>query len=223
MIQPFLVSSFLPSIAVFSNMAAILAVYIKIWLKAKNKILFFSHAILFLNIQQLLYYASQMPQWQKTHLPVQDHRRHGFSPWSGSPEVDTLKWEDPLKKDHREAGSQRKQRNSKQPSTSASLTTWKPLTVWNTTNCVKFLRIWEYQTTLPVSWEICMWVKKQQNWTTDWFKIGKGLRQGYVLSPCLFNFYTEYIMQNARLDELQAGIKIARGNITTSDMQMIPL
>ena len=58
-----------------------------------------------------------------------------------------------------------------------------------------------------------MWVNKQQNWTTDWFKIGKGLRQGYVLSPCLFNFYTEYIMQNARLDEIQAGIKIARGNI----------
>ena len=58
-----------------------------------------------------------------------------------------------------------------------------------------------------------MWVKKQQNWTTDWFKIGKGLRQGCILSSCLFNFYTEYIMQNARLDELQAGIKIARGNI----------
>ena len=58
-----------------------------------------------------------------------------------------------------------------------------------------------------------MWVKKQQNWTTDWFKIGKGLRQGCTLSSCLFNFYTEYIMQNARLDELQAGMKIARGNI----------
>ena len=58
-----------------------------------------------------------------------------------------------------------------------------------------------------------MWVKKQQNWTTDWFKIGKGLRQGYVLSPCLFNFYTECIMQNARLDEAEAGIKIARRNI----------
>jgi len=49
--------------------------------------------------------------------------------------------------------------------------------------------------------------------TTDWFQIGKGVRQGYILSPCLFKFYTEYIMRNARLDEAQAGIKIARSNI----------
>ena len=48
---------------------------------------------------------------------------------------------------------------------------------------------------------------------TDWFQIGKGVRQGCVLSPCLFNLYTEYIMQNARLDEAQAGIKIAGRNI----------
>ena len=56
-------------------------------------------------------------------------------------------------------GSWRKQRNFRK--TSASLTTLKPLTVWITTNCGKFLR-WEYQTTLSVSWETCMWVKKQQ-------------------------------------------------------------
>ena len=49
--------------------------------------------------------------------------------------------------------------------------------------------------------------------TTDWFQIGKGVRQGCILSPCLFNLYTEYIMQNAGLDEAQAGIKIARRNI----------
>ena len=49
--------------------------------------------------------------------------------------------------------------------------------------------------------------------TTDWFQIGKGVRQGCILSPCLFNFYTEYIMRNAELDEAQAGIKIARRNI----------
>ena len=49
--------------------------------------------------------------------------------------------------------------------------------------------------------------------TTDWFQIGKGVRQGCVLSPCLFNFYAEYIMWNAGLDEAQAGIKIARRNI----------
>ena len=49
--------------------------------------------------------------------------------------------------------------------------------------------------------------------TTDWFKIGKGVRQGCILSPCLFNLHAEYIMQNARLDEAQAGIKIAERNI----------
>ena len=49
--------------------------------------------------------------------------------------------------------------------------------------------------------------------TTDWFQRGKGVRQGYLLSPCLFNLHAEYIMQNARLEEAQAGIKIARRNI----------
>ena len=49
--------------------------------------------------------------------------------------------------------------------------------------------------------------------TTDWFQIGKGVRQGCILSPCLFNLYTEYIMRNTGLDEAQTGIKIARRNI----------
>ena len=49
--------------------------------------------------------------------------------------------------------------------------------------------------------------------TTDWFQIGKGVRQGFILSPCLFNFCAEYIMQNAALDEAQAGIKVAGRNI----------
>ena len=49
--------------------------------------------------------------------------------------------------------------------------------------------------------------------TTDWFQIGKGVHQGCILSPCLFNFYAQYIMQNARLDESQAGIKISGRNI----------
>ena len=49
--------------------------------------------------------------------------------------------------------------------------------------------------------------------TTDWFQIGKGVRQGCILSPCLFNFYVEYIMRNTGLEEAQAGIKIARRNI----------
>ena len=58
--------------------------------------------------------------------------------------------------------------------------------------------------------------------TTDWFQIGKGVRQGCILSPCLFNLYAEYIMRNAGLEEAQAGIKIAGRISVTSDMQMTP-
>ena len=53
--------------------------------------------------------------------------------------------------------------------------------------------------------------------TTDWFQIGKGVRQGCILSPCLFNVYAEYIMRSAGLEEAQAGIKIAREISITSD------
>ena len=58
--------------------------------------------------------------------------------------------------------------------------------------------------------------------TTDWFQIRKGVPQGCILSPCLCNFWAEYIMQNAELDAAQAGIKIALRNIIISDMQMTP-
>ena len=58
--------------------------------------------------------------------------------------------------------------------------------------------------------------------TTDWFQIGKGVRQGCKLSLCLFNLYAEYIMRNARLEETEAGIKTAREISVTSDMQMTP-
>ena len=54
---------------------------------------------------------------------------------------------------------------------------------------------------------------RTEHGTTDWFQIGKGVRQGRILSPCLFNFYAEYIMINAGLEEAQAGIKIAGRNI----------
>ena len=57
---------------------------------------------------------------------------------------------------------------------------------------------------------------------TNQFQIGKGVRQGCILSPCLFNLYAEYTMRDAGLDESQAGIKIARRNVITSDKQMIP-
>ena len=62
-----------------------------------------------------------------------------------------------------------------------------------------------------------MQVKKQvrtRHGTTDWFQIGKGVHQGCILSHCLFNLYTEYIMQNSGLDEAQARIKTARRNIS---------
>ena len=58
--------------------------------------------------------------------------------------------------------------------------------------------------------------------TTDWFQIGKGVHQGCILSPCLFNLYEEYIMCNAGLDEAQAGIKIAGRNINNLRFQMTP-
>ena len=54
---------------------------------------------------------------------------------------------------------------------------------------------------------------KTRHGITNWFQTGKGVHQGYILSPCLFNLYAEYIMWNARLDEAKAGIKIARRNI----------
>ena len=58
--------------------------------------------------------------------------------------------------------------------------------------------------------------------TTDWFQIRKGVHQGCILSPSLFNIYAEYIMRNAGLDEAQAGIEIAGRNINNLDMQMTP-
>ena len=58
--------------------------------------------------------------------------------------------------------------------------------------------------------------------TIDWFQIGKGVHQGYILSPCLFKLYVEYSMRNTGLDEVQAGIKIAEEISVTSDMQMTP-
>ena len=89
-----------------------------------------------------------------------------------------------------------------------------------------FLKRWEYQTTWPASWEICMQVKKQEleldMEQETGSKSGKGVCQGCILSPCFFNLYAEYIMRNAGLDEAQYGIKIAGRNINNLDMQMTP-
>ena len=105
----------------------------------------------------------------------------------------------------------------KKSASASHQTALKPLTVWITLNWGKVLKRSASETTSPVSLETCMWVKKQQ-WepelvTTDWFKFGKGVQQSYILSPCLFNLYAEYIMWNAELNESQAEIKMARINI----------
>ena len=65
-------------------------------------------------------------------------------------------------------------------------------------------------------------IVKTAHGTTDWFQIGKGVHQGYILSPCLFNLYAEYIMRNAGLEETQAGTKMPGEISITSDMQMTP-
>ena len=93
----------------------------------------------------------------------------------------------------------------------------KALTVWITTNCGKFLKRWKYHTILPASYTQ---VKKQQlvkigHRIMDWFQIGKGVHQGCILSPCLFNLYAEYSMQNAGLDEVQAVMNISGRNINS--------
>ena len=113
-------------------------------------------------------------------------------------------------------GSLNKQERSRKTSTSALLTIAKPLTVWITTKCGKFLEmgISDHLTcllrNLYAGQEATI---RTRHGTTDWFQIQKGVCQGCILSTCLFNFYAEYIMRNARLDEAQAGIKIARRNI----------
>ena len=115
------------------------------------------------------------------------------------------------------AVSLKKQESPRRTSISALLTMPKPLSVWITINCGEFFKRWEYQTTWPASWgNLCAGQEatvRTGHGTTDWFQIGKGVCQGYISSPCLFNVYAEYIMQNAGLDEAQAGIKTARKNI----------
>ena len=114
------------------------------------------------------------------------------------------------------AGSWKKQESSRKTSISALLTIPKPLTVWITMNwkILKEMGIPVHLTcllrNLYAGQEAAV---RTGHGTTDWFQVGKGVRQDYILSPCLFNLYAEYIMQNARLDEAQAGIKIAGRNI----------
>ena len=115
------------------------------------------------------------------------------------------------------AGSSKKQDSSRKTSISALLTLTKPLTVWITTNwkILKEMGIPDHLThllrNLYADQEA---TARTGHGPTDWFQIGKGVHQGCILSPCLFNLYAEYIMRNAGLEEAQAGVKIARRNIT---------
>ena len=93
----------------------------------------------------------------------------------------------------------------------------KPLTVWITTNwkILQEMEIADLLTCLLRNLYACQEATvRTGHGTTDWFQIGKGVCQGCIFSPCLFNLYAEYIMQNAKLDEAQAGIKIAGRNIS---------
>ena len=117
--------------------------------------------------------------------------------------------------------SSRKWESSRKTSTSALLTIPKPLTVWITTNCGKFFKRWESQTTSPASWAVCMQVRNQEttvrtgHGATVWFQIGKGVHLGCILSRCLFNVKCWVEKLKSRLP----------GEISiTSDMQMtLPL
>ena len=108
------------------------------------------------------------------------------------------------------------QESSRKTSTSALLTMTKPVTVWITKKwkILKEMGILDYLTcvlrNLYAGQEATV---RTGHGTTDWFQIRKGVHQGYILSPCLFNLYAECIRRNAGLDEAQAGIKIAGRNI----------
>ena len=131
--------------------------------------------------------------------------------------LDLEKAYDPEIKLPTSTGSSKKQESCRKISTYALLTTPKPLTTWITRNwkILKVMGIPDHFTcllrNLYAGQEATVRTRHE---TTDWFQIGKGVHQGCILSPCLFNLYAEYIMRNARLDEAQAGINIARRNIS---------
>ena len=123
-------------------------------------------------------------------------------------------------------GSLKKQENSRKTSTDASLTMLKPLTVWITTSCGKFLKRWEYQTTLPAFWEICMQVKKQQleldieQWTGS--KLGKEYVKAVYCHPVYLTYMqsTSCQMPDWMKQKLESRLQ---GEIPiTSNMQMTP-
>ena len=119
-----------------------------------------------------------------------------------------------------------KSKSSRKASTSALLPLLKSLTVWITTNGGKLLKemgIPDHLICLPrnlyAGQEATV---RTGHGTTDWFQIEKGVRQGCILSPCLFNLYAEYIMSNARVDEAQLKSRLLGEISITSDRQMTP-
>ena len=131
--------------------------------------------------------------------------------------LDLEKAEEPDIKLPTSAGSSQKRESSKKTSTFALLTRPKPLTVWITTNwkILKEMGIPDHLTcllrNLYAGQEATV---RTGHGATDWFQIGKGVHQGCILSPCLFNLYAEYIMRNTGLEEAQAGINIAGRNMS---------
>ena len=114
-------------------------------------------------------------------------------------------------------GSSKKQKSSRKSGYFCFIDYTKAFDCVDHTNCGKFFRRWEYRTILTCLLKNLYAGQEEKvntgNATTDWFQIGKGVCQGCILSPCLFNLYAEYIMRNAGLDEAKAVIKIARRNI----------
>ena len=130
--------------------------------------------------------------------------------------LDLEKAEEPEIKLPTSIGSLKKQESSRKTSTSPLLTTLKLLTVWITANwkILKEMGIPDYLTCLLRN--LCAGQEatvRTGHGTTDWFQTGKGVRQGCISSPCLFNLYVDYIIRIARLDEAQPKIKISRRNI----------
>ena len=140
--------------------------------------------------------------------------------------LDLEKAEEPEIKLPTSVGSSKKQGSSRKTSTFALLTTPKPLTVWIITTCGKFLKRWDYQTTLPASWEICMQVKKQQleldteQWTCS--KLGKEYVKAvychlaYLISMQSISCEMPGWMKHSLESRIRGEISI------TSDMQMTP-
>ena len=132
------------------------------------------------------------------------------------------KAEEPKIKLPTSAGSSKKQESSRETSTSALLTTPKPLTVWITTNCGKFFKKWGYQTTCPASWEICMQVKKQQLEMDMGQQTGSKLGKEYVKAVCCHPAYLTYMQRTScempGLMKHKLELRLLGEISTTSDM-----